>query len=193
MGPRKTFSESDIIDAAVEIVREQGLNAISTRSIARKLKSSTMPIYSTLKSMGSLEDAVRRRVLEMLQEYQSRSYSPNPAFDQAIGYVQFARDEALLFQFLFSGVAVSRHTQQNELDSIAREKITRDSPMYEHFMAIASEQQSGFVLKNWIYIHGLATLIATGALQDIDDERLMQLISEAAEALYLWEMRDDNG
>ena len=190
MGARKTFAESDIIDAALGIVREQGWSAVTARSIAHKLGSSTMPIYSTLTSMDSLEDAVRRRVLEMLEQYQSGQYSPNPAFDQALGYVRFARDEGRLFQFLFSAVTLSRHAQQHELDAIARGKIAKNSPVYEPFMAIASQKQSGFVLKNWIYLHGLATMIATGMLQDMDDERLLQLVAEAAEALYLWEMRD---
>ena len=41
----KKVSREDIIDAAVEVLREGGFSAVNARSVAQKLGCSTQPIY----------------------------------------------------------------------------------------------------------------------------------------------------
>ena len=55
------FTSEAILEAAYSLTREKGWAAVSARSIAKKLGSSTMPIYSTLKSMEEIERMVRAR------------------------------------------------------------------------------------------------------------------------------------
>ena len=49
------YSRQQIVDAAFELIREEGWPAVSTRAIAKKIGSSTMPIYSHVRSVDELK------------------------------------------------------------------------------------------------------------------------------------------
>jgi AcrR family transcriptional regulator len=101
MTQKAFFTREAVLSAVFEMTRESGWRSVSARSIARRLGSSTMPIYSSLKSMADIERETRALADELLRKYQARPVSGNPALDMAIGYVAFARQEANLFRFLY--------------------------------------------------------------------------------------------
>jgi AcrR family transcriptional regulator len=103
--PRHTmFSKEQIIDAAFELIREIGWKQVTARSIANHLGSSTMPIYSRMKSLFDLEKELKTRAHKMLRDYQYFAYTENPLLNLAVGYVAFAREEKQLFRFLYPAV-----------------------------------------------------------------------------------------
>lgn len=101
MTQRISFTQKMIVEAAFALTREEGWGGVTARSIARKLGSSTMPIYSSLKSMREIEAAVRVRAESLMREFQGRVYTNEQPLDIALGYVSFARDERNLFRFLY--------------------------------------------------------------------------------------------
>src|SRR5215213_1126811 len=56
----------DILDAAIEILRESGLDAVSMRSVAGRLGVSPVPLYSRVGNKDALLDAVADRLLRDL-------------------------------------------------------------------------------------------------------------------------------
>ena len=58
MPPKFKFDKEEIVQTAVEVVRQHGWNGLSARSIAKELNASTKPIYGYFKSMVVLEEAV---------------------------------------------------------------------------------------------------------------------------------------
>ncbi|MDO9533856.1 MAG: TetR/AcrR family transcriptional regulator [Bacillota bacterium] len=95
------YSQSQIFDATFELIREQGWSGISTRAIAKKLGSSTMPIYSHVRSVEELEKELLTRSRSLLKDFQERPYTEHALLNLAFGYVAFARDEKHLFRFLY--------------------------------------------------------------------------------------------
>ena len=55
-----------IVDAAIEILRDQGLDAMSMRSVATRLGVSPVPLYSRIGNKEALVDAVAERMLRDL-------------------------------------------------------------------------------------------------------------------------------
>jgi AcrR family transcriptional regulator len=53
----------DIVDAAIVIFRERGLDAVSMRSVAERLSVSPMPIYTRVGNKAALIDAVADQLL----------------------------------------------------------------------------------------------------------------------------------
>ena len=51
----RKVSKEQIIDAAVEVLRDNGFSAINARSVAKKLGCSTQPIYFSFKNMDELK------------------------------------------------------------------------------------------------------------------------------------------
>lgn len=56
----------EIVDAAIEILREQGLDAVSMRSVSTRLGVSPVPLYSRVGNKEALLDAVAERLLRDL-------------------------------------------------------------------------------------------------------------------------------
>ncbi len=110
MSQRAIFTKETIIEATFQLTRELGWGAVSSRTIARRLGSSTMPIYSTTRSMSELEREVRRRTEAMLLDYQRKPATDDIALNKAIGYVVFAREEKNLFRFLYVDRTVRERT-----------------------------------------------------------------------------------
>ena len=65
MAPRVKISRENIIDGAIELVREHGLNALCARSLAKRLGISTQPIFSNFESMEELIKAVAEKAREI--------------------------------------------------------------------------------------------------------------------------------
>jgi AcrR family transcriptional regulator len=183
MTQRTTFTKEMILDAAFALARTEGWQAVTARNIARKLGSSTMPLYSKLGSMDEIEAALSARTVALLQEFQRRPYTDNPLLSSAIGYVVFARDEPHLFRFLFldrPGLALS--LPPAEPAPVPR---VEDAPDYYRI----DEQpltalKDPFVLKNWVFVHGLASL-AAGRVIELTDARIRELVEEAAASFYM--------
>jgi AcrR family transcriptional regulator len=56
----------EIVDAAVEIFQEDGLDAVSMRSVSTRLGVSPVPLYSRVGNRDALVDAIADRLLEDL-------------------------------------------------------------------------------------------------------------------------------
>jgi TetR/AcrR family tetracycline transcriptional repressor len=65
----------DIVDAAIVICRERGLDAVSMRSVAERLSVSPMPLYTRVGNKAALIDAVADQLLADL--------APPPAAEEA--------------------------------------------------------------------------------------------------------------
>ena len=61
----RKVSKDEIIDAAVEVLRDSGFSAVNARSVAKKLGCSTQPIYFSFKNMDELKAALTQRAIEL--------------------------------------------------------------------------------------------------------------------------------
>lgn len=186
MGRPVSFTREDIVKAAFELTREGGWASVTARSIAERLRSSTMPIYSAMSTMAEIEEAVRERAERLLLEYQRRRFSEDRAADKAVGYVVFAREEKELFRFLY----VDRPTPGRPVsESDAEERGTTRFEAFSTSDALPSLSDQATValsdrriLKSWVFTHGLAMLIGSGVIE-LTDEGIISLLREAGTAL----------
>jgi len=104
MSPRNIqFGREEIIDAAFQLVREQGWSGFSVQAVAKAINASTMPIYSQFSNVRDLEDAVCLKALELLKERLLEERTGDKWIDQGISYVRFAEEEKYLFRCMWDG------------------------------------------------------------------------------------------
>jgi AcrR family transcriptional regulator len=104
MSPRNTqYNREDIVEAAFQLVRQQGWDGFSVQAVAKLVNSSTMPIYSQFANARELEDAVCVKAMDMLKESLLADRTGDKWIDQAISYVTFATAEKHLFRILGDG------------------------------------------------------------------------------------------
>ncbi len=166
MPPTFKFTKEQIINAALKIVRVQGADALTARSLAALLGSSSKPIFGQFDSM----DEVCREVLAAAnklylsyidREIDSGKYPPYKA--SGIGYIRFAKEEKELFKLLFM------RDRTGEVIDNGREEL---KPILKIIMeSLNVDEDTAFKLhvQEWIYVHGIATMLATSYLElDMD-------------------------
>ncbi len=181
MTQKAVFTKEMIVEAAFQLTRKRGWHEVRARTIAQELGSSTMPLYSSLKSMDEIEREVRARAEACMQDYQRRKYTGETLLNAAVGYVVFARDERNLFRFLYVDRPVPSRTPQAGERTIDVQEVGGVVDLAEQ-SAIAMKDP--LVLKSWAFTHGLASLISSGVLV-LPDETIVQLLSEVGAAIYL--------
>ena len=73
MPAKKQITKDAIIKAAIDIVREHGIDAVNVRSLAKKLKCSTQPIYLSFKGMDELKQELIKSAEKAYDKYIEQS------------------------------------------------------------------------------------------------------------------------
>lgn len=159
MPPKQRFSPQDVIEAAYKVVRKQGWEGFSARTIANELGSSTRPIYDYFSSMENIEAEVVNKALGHFIHFLSREKTGDIWLDQALGYVLFASEEKNLFRCIndqkhtpFQKQFARRHWEE------LGEKLSED----DRFKDLPDEKIHKIRAARWVMIHGLACLISNG-------------------------------
>ena len=161
MPPKVKFSREEIIAAALDIVREGGMTALTARSLAARLGSSAKPVFGLFENMQEVQNEV---MLAANAEYQKFLHTEmmrgiyKPYKASGMAYIAFARKEKELFKLLFmrDRTDETTETEDESLDDIIA-LISRNTGLRE-------EQARLFHLEMWIFVHGIATMIVTGYL-----------------------------
>jgi AcrR family transcriptional regulator len=187
MTQKVLFTREMIVEAAFVLARRVGWTAVTARTIARELGSSTMPIYSNLRSMEDIEKEVRIMAEKLLLDYQNRRYTDDLPLNMAEGYVRFAKEEPHLFRFLYLDrpLRQSPGTGEHEVTG-AYEKLSSGITAIRLAEQVPTAMQDPRILKSWIFTHGLAAMISSGVL-DLPVERIRSILSDAGGAFFLFE------
>ena len=174
MPPKCKFTKEEVIQAALDMTRESGINSVTARALGEKLGSSSRPIFSLFQSMQEVQQEVIYAADALYQDYLKREmamgeYPPYKA--SGVAYIRFAKDEKELFKLLFMRDRSAEQIDDNpkELKPLI-EAITKSTGL--------SEQDAYmFHLEMWMYVHGIATMIATSYLE-FDWDTISQMLSD---------------
>jgi AcrR family transcriptional regulator len=184
MGSKTALTRHAFVEAAFKIVREKGLEKLSARSLAKELNCSTMPIYSYLKSMKSLHQKLGKKATDLLLSYQTTTRTGRVFFDMGLGYILFARQEKNLFRLLFGR---NKKTGKNRLGRTMTEfalgslvKKMKDDPIFE---GLSARQLEHILVKMWIFVHGLASLINNNAFPNDSEDYIIETLEETGQLI----------
>ncbi len=179
MPPKVKVTKEAIINAAVEIVRSSGAQAINARTIASALNCSTQPVFSNFSTMDELRIAVVEKADLLCQAYMQREVEDGefPAYKaNGMAYIRFAKEEKELFKLLYmrdrSGEAIPETTEQTDkMESIVHNNT-----------GLNGAAAKLFHLEMWAYVHGIATMFATGFF-DLDWELVSRMLTDSYQGL----------
>ncbi|CEG25763.1 TetR/AcrR family transcriptional regulator [Bacillus sp. B-jedd] len=100
MPPKKKFTREQIVDAAFEIAKEEGLEGITIRKIAQEMGSSIAPIYVNFADVDEVKEAVLGKIHDISQEMLNTTYSEDTFLNIGIASLKFAREYSVLFKDL---------------------------------------------------------------------------------------------
>lgn len=181
------IQREDIINTAINIVRESGLENVQARNIAKKLNCSTQPIFYQFANMDELKKVIFEKIIEVYRNYLTvdQNYE-HPYKEMGKGYIRFAKEEPKLFSLIFMS--------ENDLSTknfLSYDKETGEN-ILKHVSSVTGitkkEDISNFHLKMWTFTHGIATMIATKTCK-ISDEEISKMLTEEFTALMLLEKK----
>lgn len=177
--PRKfMFTREEVLAAALNLVREQGIAAVTARGLGEKLGSSSKPIFSLFENMEDVLSAVMEAADKLYQNYlkedmTSGKYPPYKASGMA--YIRFAKEEKELFKLLFMRDRSHENTDNKEENKQLLELIQQN-------LGINEEEAYLFHLEMWIYVHGMATMLATSYLE-LDEAFISKVLTDGYEGM----------
>ena len=174
MPPKVKVTKEMIAESAFELVRKNGIEALNARAIAQVLECSTQPIFSNYESMSDLQRDVVKRAYELTLVYREREMASGefPSYKASgIAYIRFAKEEKMLFKLLFmSGADVS------DCD-IAKNDWSSTVEQVAGYAGVAENKAELFHLEMWMFVHGVASMLATGNI-DLEMEFVSNMLSD---------------
>ncbi len=182
MPPRAKFSKDEIAEAALDIVRADGIQALTARALGEKLGSSARPVFTVYQSMEEVQDAVIKAAKTLYKGYVDRGLQDTPAF-RGVGtqYILFAIEEPKLFQLLF--MAEQEHVPElTEVLMLIDESYDRILASVETSYGLTGAFAEKLYRHMWIYSHGIATLCATKMCR-FSEEEIVEMMAEVCTSL----------
>ncbi|MGN0509206.1 MAG: TetR/AcrR family transcriptional regulator [Ruminococcus sp.] len=102
MPPKPKYTKEEIVNAAYELTREKGIDAVVAREVGKRLNTSSSPIFTVWNSMEELREEVRRLAKQKFQVYMADIFDYSPSFKEfGMRWVGFAAEEPNLYRLLF--------------------------------------------------------------------------------------------
>ncbi|MFD1270684.1 TetR/AcrR family transcriptional regulator [Paenibacillus motobuensis] len=184
MPPKLKVTRDAVLEAALGLVREEGIDAVNARNVAKRLGTSTQPIFSHFASMKELREAIYAYAehlynTAMLTAMQSGG---NGFLAMGLAYIRFARTEKKLFQLLF----MSGQLQQEKVADIAGSTEGDDQviAMVGSMTGLSADQARKLYAGIWFTTHGIASLVATNGSM-MDDEEAQAVLGSVFKGLLV--------
>lgn len=174
MPPKIKVIKENILSAAVELVRECGAEALNARALAKKLGSSTQPIFSNYTSMEELKQEVIKSAEGIYKNYlnadmEKGEYPPYKA--SGMSYIRFAGEQQELFKLLF----MRDRTDEQIPDSF--DGINPIIEIIQRNTGLDRKAAELLHLEMWSCVHGIAVMTATGFLK-LDTVTVSQMLTD---------------
>jgi AcrR family transcriptional regulator len=158
MPPKNKFTREEIINSALNITRKEGIGAVTARAVAKSLGSSSKVIFGLFQNMEELQGEVMKSADALYQNFLKEDmaegkYPPYKASGMA--YIRFAKEETCLFKLLFM------RDRSNEKVEEKPEDVKPLIKLIQKNTGISEEEAYLFHLEMWVYVHGIATMVAT--------------------------------
>lgn len=174
MPPKFKFTREEIIEKALNVTRAKGIGGLTARTLSAELGSSSKTIFGLFLNMEEVQKEVKKAAYALYKTYQRKAmaegeYPPYKASGMA--YITFAKEEKELFRLLF----MCNRSGENKEDN--REEIRPLLDIIMTDLGLTEEEAYIFHIEQWIYVHGIAAMIATDYL-DWDTEFISRALSD---------------
>ncbi len=191
MPPKAKFTKAEIIEAALNIVRTEGYEALTSRALGTYLGSSARPIFTVFKNMEEVQQVMIEAAKNLYKEYVNKGLTAEHPF-KGVGtqYILFSVNEPKLFQLLFMA-------EQKQIPDLSGVLPLIDESYGDILLSIQKDYEiSELSAKKlyqhfWIYTHGIASLCATKMCR-FTGEEISTMITEVCTSVLKKIQEEEN-
>lgn len=181
MGPKVRFTREQVIDAAFEIAKEEGIDNVTMRKIAAKMGSSVAPIYANFADVNELTEALIEKIVSISQQLLTEESTGNPFDDMGRASLRFAKEYSVLFRDLvLKNNDYMRGYDEKMLPTLIGE-MKRDPEL----AGFTVDELKAILLKMKVFQLGLSVMVASDLLKGYGEQDLAGLLSSAADDVIL--------
>lgn len=185
MPPKPKFTKDEIVQAALEVVSQKGVEALTAKELGDALGSSARPIFTVFRSMKEVQDEVRAAAMRRFERFAAQTLPDMPLFKQVgMQMVLFGAKEPKLYQLLFMQ---ENHNAASFDDVFGALGPTAETCIQSLRNAHGlTEAESRLLFETvWIYTFGIGALCATGTCR-FSEQRLGEMLSTEFQAVLLF-------
>lgn len=178
MPPKFKYTKEQIIQTALELAREGGIAAVTAKSVGAKLNSSVKLVFGQFANMEEVKNEVLKEAYQFWRNYIQTAMGKNEyptcatsGMAYGMAYIHFAKEEKELFKLLFMRDRSGEATDDGADMKPVLEAIMRAS-------GLSAEDAYMVHTEMWIFVHGIATMVATSYLA-WDDQLIGQFLTDA--------------
>ena len=163
MPPKPTVDKQKIILSAVQMLKDNGIDSINARDLAKRLGCSTNPLFRVYKNMQELkEDVIKEIDKTYINFMKERMTGDNLLVAQGIAYVEFARQEKHIFSALF----MNKRIKNRSIEDVINAEWNRKTIENVREIVGCDIKQAEFIFLNvWIYSCGLAAQLISNDMK----------------------------
>ena len=175
MPPKPKFTREEIVAAALKLVSEKGMSALTSRDLGAALGSSARPIFTVFNSMEEVQEAVRDAALNRFESYAEKAMHYTPVFKQVgMQMILFAMEEPKLYQLLY----MSENSDVTNFEGIF-DRLGNVAQMcvdvIQRDYGLSQEDAKTLFEHVWIHTFGIGALCATGMCRFYQEEIIQML------------------
>ena len=173
MPPKFKFKREEIVEAAVNLTRRGGVDAVTARGIAGELGVSTQPIFTCFKNMEEAKEEVRIYAEKLCHNYLEKGVESSiPFFGFGMAYIRFAKEEPELYKMLFINPDKEGESMLDTLSGIRLIVINSIEKTYRF-----NEKESKRLFRDlWLVAHSITTL-CVGGICPFSDEEITKILT----------------
>ena len=161
MPPKPKYTKEEIVNAAYELTREKGVDAVVAREVGKRLNISASPIFTVWSSMEELKEEVWKLARQKYQEYMEGIFDYAPSFKEfGMRWVGFAAEEPNLYRLLF----LSRRETHNPYARFKQDFESILTPLVEEVIntfGLSREDAEDLLNQMIIFANGIAAFAIT--------------------------------
>ena len=175
MPPKVKFTSKEIIEAAVNITRAKGIDAVTAREVGSTLGVSSRPLFTYFDTVEELKREVYLYAKNLYKEYVENGLKAETPF-LGVGqqYLRFAKEEPNLYKYLFLTPPDDVHGGVMEGLKLSQD-LARGSLMTIYNMD--ADTADKYFRDLWLVAYGFTTMIAIGECP-YDDEQISAIFTE---------------
>jgi len=162
MPPKQRFTREEVIDAALNIARRDGISAVTARDLGKRLGCSSSPVFTAFRNMDEVIAETVKAARELYNGYVEKGLAEENTF-KGVGmqYIRFAKNEPRLFAILFMTAGETPVSLDDILPAID-DNSDRILESLQNTYGLSRELACRLYQNMWIFTHGIACLCATG-------------------------------
>ena len=164
-----------ILDAALELIKESGIQSLSLREIARRIGVTPAAPYHHFKDRGELLLQIGMQGYgHLLQILEQAAAAAGGAEDECEAefraYLHFAREHAAVYAVMFSAELV-RHDDGGRVKTIADRCFALVCASVARTRKLSEKMSAEAAISSWALLHGLVVLDQSNLLEESRPEQ----------------------